>query len=111
MNASGADDRPQFPGSRSKWIEKLEYLKPETYEGIPVYRVLDRKGKVINQSEDPKVSIASSKCNQDLGSRIEWHDCLILSFQIIFFSVHLVIITGNCFLYWVPVQINDKQGM
>ena len=50
------EDKPQFPGSRSKWTENLEFIVPEQYEGIPVYRVLDRNGLVMNPSEDPNLS-------------------------------------------------------
>lgn len=50
-----SDERPQFPGSRSQWIEKLEFIRPDIYAGIPVYRVMDRKGKVIDPSQDPQV--------------------------------------------------------
>jgi len=51
-----SDERPQFPGSRSQWIDKLEFIRPDLYDGIPVYRVMDRKGKVIDASQDPDVS-------------------------------------------------------
>jgi len=51
-----SEDRPQFPGSRSQWIDKLEFIRPDLYDGIPVYRVMDRKGKVIDPSQDPQVT-------------------------------------------------------
>ncbi|EFX84437.1 hypothetical protein DAPPUDRAFT_301077 [Daphnia pulex] len=51
-----SDERPQFPGSRSQWTEKLEFIRPDLYDGIPVYRVMDRKGKVIDPSQDPQLS-------------------------------------------------------
>lgn len=50
-----SEDKPVFPGSRSSWTEKLEFLEPNRYEGIPVYRVMNTKGEVINPSQDPKV--------------------------------------------------------
>ena len=50
-----SDERPQFPGSRSQWSEKLEFIRPDLYDGIPVYRVMDRKGTVIDPSQDPQV--------------------------------------------------------
>ena len=49
------EERPQFPGSRSKFTEKLEFLEPDAYEGIPVYRVMNRKGEIIDESQDPQV--------------------------------------------------------
>ncbi|XP_076354145.1 branched chain keto acid dehydrogenase E1 subunit alpha [Tachypleus tridentatus] len=48
-------DRPVFPGSRSQWTEKLEFIQPDIYDGIPVYRVTNRDGKVINSSQDPQL--------------------------------------------------------
>lgn len=52
-NASSSE-RPQFPGSRSQWTEKLQFLhKNDVVEGIPVYRVMSRDGKVIDSSQDP----------------------------------------------------------
>ena len=53
--STGDADRPLYPGAKSKFTEKLEFLLPETVEGIPVYRVLDRRGNVIDPSQDPKV--------------------------------------------------------
>ena len=50
------EDKPQFPGSRSKWTETLEFIVPEHFAGIPVYRVMDRNGFVLNPSEDPNLS-------------------------------------------------------
>ncbi|GAB6026028.1 hypothetical protein CHUAL_012239 [Chamberlinius hualienensis] len=49
-------DRPNFPGSKAKWTEKLEFVKPDLYDGIPVYRVMDREGKIIDSIEKPKLS-------------------------------------------------------
>lgn len=47
------DDKPQFPGSRSVFTEKLSFLEPDTYDGIPVYRVMSRDGEVIDPQQDP----------------------------------------------------------
>ncbi|GAV03032.1 hypothetical protein RvY_13520 [Ramazzottius varieornatus] len=48
-------DKPRFPGSRSEWTEKLEFLMPEAYPGIPVYRVMDRKGLIRDAAQEPKL--------------------------------------------------------
>ena len=50
------EDKPQFPGSRSKWTDTLEFIVPEHFEGIPVYRVMDRDGFVLNPTQDPNLS-------------------------------------------------------
>ena len=34
----------------------MNFLLPDSYDGIPVYRVMDRQGNVINQSHDPQLS-------------------------------------------------------
>ena len=49
------EDKPNFPGSRSHYIDKLEFIEPDSQEEIPVYRVLNREGKIIDESQDPKV--------------------------------------------------------
>lgn len=49
------EDRPNFPGSRSKWTEKIEFIQPDLYDGIPVYRVMNRKGEIIDPANDPQV--------------------------------------------------------
>ena len=48
-------DKPNFPGSRSRWTEQLEFVFPDTYDGIPVYRVMNRDGHVIDESQDPNL--------------------------------------------------------
>ncbi|CAL1289213.1 unnamed protein product [Larinioides sclopetarius] len=49
-------DRPQFPGSQSRWTEKLEFVRGDIYDGIPVYRVMNRDGNIMDPSYDPKLS-------------------------------------------------------
>lgn len=49
-------DKPRFPGAlNSYYTENLEFDDPEDGETIPVYRVMDRNGKVFNEAHDPKV--------------------------------------------------------
>ncbi|CAG9827607.1 unnamed protein product [Diabrotica balteata] len=47
---------PLFPGARTTWTEKLEFTGPQSYGPIPVYRVLDRQGNLINTKDDPNLS-------------------------------------------------------
>ena len=49
------EDKPQYPGARSSFTTNLEFIIPENIEGIPVYRVMDRKGTILDPSQDPKV--------------------------------------------------------
>ncbi|CAH2006716.1 unnamed protein product [Acanthoscelides obtectus] len=48
-------EAPLFPGAKTTWTEKLEFLNQNSYPSIPVYRVMDRQGNVIVPDEDPKV--------------------------------------------------------
>ena len=47
------DDKPQFPGASAEFVDKLEFIQPNVISGIPIYRVMDRQGQIINPSEDP----------------------------------------------------------
>jgi hypothetical protein len=49
------DDKPQFPGSRSDWTSNLQFLRPDDFPGIPVYRVMDRTGALIDEQADPNL--------------------------------------------------------
>ena len=51
-----AADTPNFPGAKATYTESMNFLLPDSYDGIPVYRVMDRQGNVINQSHDPQLS-------------------------------------------------------
>ena len=48
-------DKPIFPGMNTEWINTVQIVRPEHKEQIPVYRVLDTVGNVIEPSQDPKV--------------------------------------------------------
>ena len=48
-------DKPSCPDPRSRYVHKLEFIEPDSEEGIPVYRVLNREGKISDESQDPKV--------------------------------------------------------
>lgn len=49
------EDKPNFPGSRSKWTSKLSFIDSESYEGIPVFRVMNRDGKIVESNLDPNL--------------------------------------------------------
>jgi hypothetical protein len=54
-NLVSDEDRPQFPGSRSQWTQELKFIEPNSYDGIPVYRVIDRNGRVVDNDNDPQL--------------------------------------------------------
>ncbi|XP_074594105.1 branched chain keto acid dehydrogenase E1 subunit alpha [Brevipalpus obovatus] len=49
------EDRPQFPGSRSMWTSKLSFIRSDMYEGIPVFRLMNRDGQMIEPDGDPNL--------------------------------------------------------
>lgn len=48
-------EKPQFPGASAEFVDQLEFIQPNVISGIPVYRVMDRQGNIINPSQDPQV--------------------------------------------------------
>jgi len=50
-----SDHLAQFPGARAAYTEKLEILQPDVTNGIPIYRVMDRYGKVFDQTHEPSI--------------------------------------------------------
>ena len=51
---SGSTSEPaQFPGAKAQYTEEMTFLKPDEYDGIPIYRVMDREGRVIHADQDP----------------------------------------------------------
>ncbi|WAR19766.1 ODBA-like protein [Mya arenaria] len=53
------EEKPEYPGSKQlKFVHQLELLDPDKEPGIPVYRVMDRKGKIVQHeggNEDPNL--------------------------------------------------------
>ncbi|XP_039249417.2 2-oxoisovalerate dehydrogenase subunit alpha, mitochondrial-like [Styela clava] len=49
------DDKPQYPGYKTEYVHKLEFLEPNTEDGIPVYRVMSREGAIIDETQDPQL--------------------------------------------------------
>ena len=45
-----------FPGAKARYTESLSFLTPSSNtEGIPVYRVMDKKGDIILPDSDPNL--------------------------------------------------------
>ncbi|XP_078097808.1 2-oxoisovalerate dehydrogenase subunit alpha, mitochondrial isoform X1 [Mustelus asterias] len=49
------DEKPQFPGASAEFVDRLEFIQPNVISGIPIYRVMDRQGQIMNPDEDPKL--------------------------------------------------------
>eukprot|EP00128_Syssomonas_multiformis_P001968 Colp12_sorted_trinity150504_noHs@10049 len=52
---SSTEERSLFPGAKSQFIHKLEFLHPSRVEPIPCYRVMERTGEVVIEAEDPQL--------------------------------------------------------
>jgi len=62
-NANSVSDRATFPGYKGEFSTNLEFLYPENMSLIQCYRVMNRKGVVLDPSQDPQVnqSISSNR--------------------------------------------------
>jgi hypothetical protein len=56
MADGGTGRMAHFPGAKATYTEKLTFLRPDLYDGIPVYRVMDREGNVIDPDHDPNLT-------------------------------------------------------
>ena len=54
--ASSQGSMTEFPGAKARYTESLSFLTPSSNtEGIPVYRVMDKKGDIILPDSDPNL--------------------------------------------------------
>ena len=54
--ASSEGSMTEFPGAKARYTESLSFLTPSSKtEGIPVYRVMDKKGDIILPDSDPNL--------------------------------------------------------
>ncbi len=56
-NATSVSDRALFPGYKGDFSTNLEFIYPENSPQIQCYRVMNRKGVVLDPNHDPKVCI------------------------------------------------------
>lgn len=62
-NASSISDRAFFPGYKGEFSTNLEFIYPENNAQIQCYRVMNRKGVILDSKQDPKVSLqVNFKC-------------------------------------------------
>ncbi|CAN8009407.1 unnamed protein product [Ixodes pacificus] len=50
-----------FGGHRVRATNTMEFIAETAYDGIPMYRVLNKDGTLINESEDPKVQYSHTQ--------------------------------------------------
>lgn len=46
---------PLFPGAKTTWTEQLTFTGKDSYDPIPVYRVMDEQGRIIEESQNPNL--------------------------------------------------------
>ena len=54
-NATSVSDKSALPGYKGDFSTNLEFIYPENNPQIQCYRVMNRKGVVLDQSHDPQV--------------------------------------------------------
>ena len=54
-SATSVSDRAQFPGYKGEFSTNLDFLYPDNMAEIQCYRVMDRRGNIINEAENPNV--------------------------------------------------------
>jgi len=71
-SSKSAENRATFPGARdAPFVNDLKLTMPEDYAPIPIYRVMDRDGYILNDNEDPQLS-------KEVVEKM-FHDMLLLS--------------------------------
>lgn len=53
---SNGSDKAQFPGARAPFVISPSLTHPGSVDPVPIYRVLDRDGSLLDSSQDPKLS-------------------------------------------------------
>lgn len=48
-------DLAAFPGYKGEFSTSMDFLYPDNMNDIQCYRVMDRRGNIINESQDPRV--------------------------------------------------------
>lgn len=54
-DASSISDRAFFPGYKGEFSTSLEFIYPENNPQIQCYRVMNRKGVILDAKQDPMV--------------------------------------------------------
>jgi 2-oxoisovalerate dehydrogenase E1 component alpha subunit len=53
--ATSVSDKALFPGYNGEFTTNLEFIYPENLQKIQCYRLMNRKGVILDQSQDPAV--------------------------------------------------------
>ena len=44
-----------YPGAKAKYTESMDFLRGNEYDGIPIYRVMDGDGSILDSAQDPNL--------------------------------------------------------
>ncbi|XP_028175363.1 2-oxoisovalerate dehydrogenase subunit alpha, mitochondrial [Ostrinia nubilalis] len=44
-----------FPGAKAPFVNEIKFLNENSYDPIPIYRVLDNNGEVVDSREEPNI--------------------------------------------------------
>lgn len=44
-----------FPGASAPYVTEMKFLNETSYDPIPIYRVMDNNGQIIDSREDPNL--------------------------------------------------------
>lgn len=45
----------EFPGAKAPYVTEMKFLNESSYDPIPIYRVLDNSGSVLESREEPSI--------------------------------------------------------
>lgn len=45
----------EFPGAKAPYVTEMKFLNETSYEPIPIYRVMDNNGNVLDIREEPNI--------------------------------------------------------
>jgi hypothetical protein len=54
-SASSVSDKAAFPGYKGEFSTSLDFIYPENSPQIQCYRVMNRKGVLLDANQDPQV--------------------------------------------------------
>lgn len=45
----------EFPGAKGSYVTQMKFLNENSYEPIPIYRVMENNGEIIDKREEPNI--------------------------------------------------------
>ncbi|XP_013166356.1 PREDICTED: 2-oxoisovalerate dehydrogenase subunit alpha, mitochondrial isoform X2 [Papilio xuthus] len=45
----------EFPGAKAPYVNEIKFLNENSYDPIPIYRVMDSNGRIIDNREEPNI--------------------------------------------------------